>query len=51
MVNKDHVDGKSSCMPGAASNVNEVIIEEDEEVDEMLATPIVWHVGLQSAHS
>lgn len=39
MFAKAHVDGKSSFMPGAAANVNEVIYEEDEEVEEVLVTP------------
>lgn len=39
MFSKAHVDGKSSFMPGSASNVNEEIIEEDDEVEELLVTP------------
>ena len=39
MFSKAHVDGKSSFMPGAASDVNEVIIEEDDQVEELLVTP------------
>ena len=39
MFSKAHVDGKSSFMPGAATNVYEEIIEKDDEVEEVLVTP------------
>jgi hypothetical protein len=39
MFSKAHVDGTTSFMPGAATNVNEVVYEEDEEVEEVVATP------------
>jgi hypothetical protein len=39
MFAKAHVDGKSSFMPGAAANVNDVVYEEDDEVEELLVTP------------
>jgi hypothetical protein len=32
MFSKAHVDGMTSFMPGAATNVNEVVYEEDEEL-------------------
>ncbi|CAM0945371.1 unnamed protein product [Alopecurus aequalis] len=39
MFEKAHVDGRSSFMPGAATNEKETIFEEDDQVEEVLVTP------------
>jgi hypothetical protein len=39
MFAEAHVDGKSSFMPRAAANVNDVVYEEDDELEELVVTP------------